>query len=99
MNLWPVPNAAAEEMQVVVWAHRHIMDVGTMTQELEVPQRWYETIVAMLAAKLAMEFIEVDAQMVPMLDAKAQQTLYLAQQEERDKSPINIAPAIGAYTR
>ena len=99
MNLWPVPNAAAEVMQVVVWAHRHIMDVGTMTQEIEVPQRWYETIVAMLAAKLAMEFVEVDAQMAPMLDAKAQQTLYQAQQEERDKSPINIAPAIGAYTR
>lgn len=99
MNLWPVPNAAATEMQVVVWAHRHIMDVGTMTQEIEVPQRWYETIVAMLAAKLAMEFVEVDAQIVPMLDAKAQQTLYMAQQEERDNSPINIAPAIGAYTK
>lgn len=99
MNLWPVPNAAAAEMQVVVWAHRHIMDVGTMTQEIEVPQRWYETIVAMLAAKLAMEFVEVDAQIVPMLDAKAQQTLYMAQQEERDNSPINIAPSIGAYTR
>ena len=99
MNLWPVPNAAATEMQVVVWAHRHIMDVGTMTQEIEVPQRWYEAVVAMLAAKLAMEFIEVDAQLVPVLDAKAQQTLYMAQQEERDNSPINIAPAIGAYTR
>lgn len=99
MNLWPVPNAAASVMQIVVWAHRHIMDVGTMTQELEVPQRWYETIVAMLATKLAMEFVEVDPSVIPMLDAKAQQTLYMAQQEERDNSPINIAPAIGAYTR
>ena len=99
MNLWPVPNAAATVMQVVVWSHRHIMDVGGMTQEIEVPQRWYETIVSMLAAKLAMEFVEVDPSIVPMLDAKAQQTLYMAQQEERDNSPINIAPSIGAYTR
>lgn len=99
MNLWPVPNAAANVMQIVVWAHRHIMDVGTMTQSIEVPQRWYETIVAMLASKLAMEYVEVDPQLIPMLDAKAQQTLYMAQQEERDNSPINIAPAIGAYTR
>lgn len=99
MNMWPVPNAAATTSQIVVWAHRHIMDVGTMTQELEVPQRWYETIVAMLASKLAMEFVEVDASLIPMLDGKAQQTLYQAQQEERDKSPLNIAPAIGAYTR
>ena len=99
MRMWPVPNNAATVMQIVVWAHRHIMDVGTMTQELEVPQRWYETIVAMLAAKLAMEFVEVDASLIPMLDGKAQQTLYQTQQEERDKSPLNIAPAIGAYTR
>lgn len=99
MNLWPVPNSAATVMQIVVWAHRHIMDVGTMTQEIEVPQRWYDAIVSMLAVKLAMEFIEVDPSVIPMLDAKAQQTLYMAQQEERDNSPINIAPAIGAYTR
>lgn len=99
MNLWPVPNAAATVQQIVVWAHRHIMDVGTMTQELEVPQRWYEAIVSMLATKLAAEYIEVDPGIIPMLDAKAQQALYVAQQEERDKSPINIAPAIGAYTR
>lgn len=99
MNLWPVPNSAATVMQIVVWAHRHIMDVGTMTQEIEVPQRWYETIVSMLAAKMAMEYIEVDSGMIPMLDAKAQATLYQAQQEERDNSPLNIAPSIGAYTR
>lgn len=99
MNMWPVPNVSATVMQVVVWAHRHIMDVGSMTQELEVPQRWYETIVALLATKLAMEFVEVDASLIPMLDAKAQQTLYQTQQEERDNSPLNIAPAIGAYTR
>jgi hypothetical protein len=99
MNMWPVPNAAATEMQVVVWAHRHIMDVGTMTEELEVPQRWYETIVAMLAAKMAMEYVEVDAGIIPILDGKAQATLYQTQQEERDNSPINLAPNIGAYTR
>lgn len=99
MNLWPVPNNAATVMQIVVWAHRHIMDVGTMTQEIEVPQRWYEAIVSMLAAKLAMEYVEVDAGVIPMLDAKAQQALYIAQQEERDNSPLNIAPSIGAYTR
>jgi len=99
MNLWPVPNAAASVMQIVVWAQRHIMDVGTMTQNIEVPQRWYEAIVSMLAAKLAMEYVEVDSSLIPMLDAKAQSALYIAQQEERDNSPINIAPNIGAYTR
>ena len=99
MNLWPVPNIAATVMQVVVWSHRHIMDVGTMTQELEVPQRWYEAIVSMLAAKLAMEYVEVDASLIPLLDQKAQQALYIAQAEERDNSPMMIAPNIAVYTR
>lgn len=99
LNLWPVPNAQATVYQVVTWVQRHIMDVGTMTQEVEVPQRWYEALVAMLAAKMAMEMIEVDPQIVPMLDAKAAQALAIAQAEERDNSPIMIAPNISMYTR
>lgn len=98
MHLWPVPNNAAEDYQIVLWRQRYIMDVGSMTQEIEVPQRWYDAIVAMLAAKLAMEYIEVDAQMIPLLDAKAKEALYFAQQEERDNSPMNILPNIAMYT-
>jgi hypothetical protein len=78
---------------------RYIMDVGTMTQEIEVPQRWYEAIVSMLAAKMALEILEVDAGMISMLDAKAERALYVAQAEERDNSPMMIAPNIAVYTR
>lgn len=99
MNLWPVPNSQAETYQVVVWAQRQIMDVGSMTQEIEVPQRWLDAIVSMLAAKLAMEYIEVDASLIPILDAKAKEALYFAQQEERDNSPMMFAPNIAMYTQ
>jgi hypothetical protein len=99
MHLWPVPNSAATTSQLVLWVQRYIMDVGTMTQELEVPQRWYEAVVAMLAAKLALEIAEVDPSMIPLLDEKAQQALYTAQAEERDNSPMMIAPNISMYTR
>jgi hypothetical protein len=98
MNLWPIPNSEAEVSQVVIWRQRYIMDVGTMTQEIEVPQRWYEAIVSMLAARLAAEYVEVDAAIIPMLDQKADKALYIAQQEERDNSPMMIAPNISAYT-
>jgi len=53
MHLWPVPNAAATTQQIVLWRHRYIQDVGTMVEELDVPQRWFDAIVAMLASKLA----------------------------------------------
>jgi hypothetical protein len=99
MHLWPVPNQEAEVSQIVLWRQRYIMDVGTMTQEIEVPQRWYEAIVAMLAARLALEYIDVDPSMISMLDAKAKESLYFAQMEERDNSPIMILPNIAMYTR
>ena len=98
MHLWPVPNQEAEFYQIVLWRQRYIMDVGTMTEEIEVPQRWYEAIVAMLAARLALEYIEVDPSMISMLDAKAKESLYFAQQEERDNSPMMILPNIAMYT-
>ena len=98
MNLWPIPNSEAEVSQVVIWRQRYIMDVGTMTQEIEVPQRWYEAIVSMLAARLAAEYIEVDAAIISMLDQKAEKALYIAQQEERDNSPMMISPNISMYT-
>jgi hypothetical protein len=99
MRLWPVPNSGAITSQIVLWVQRYIMDVGTMTQEIEVPQRWYEAIVAMLAAKMALEIMEVDAGLISLLDAKAERALYVAQAEERDNSPMMMAPNISVYTK
>lgn len=99
MHLWPVPNAQAETYQITLWRQRYIMDVGTLTQEIEIPQRWYEAIVSLLAARLALETIEVDPQMIPMLDAKADKALMIAQMEERDNSPMMIQPNIAPYSR
>ena len=99
MHLWPVPNATATTQQIVLWRHRYIQDVGTMTQELDVPQRWFDAIVALLASKLAEETPEVDAQLMPILEAKAEKALAQAENEERDNSPIYWAPLISPYTR
>lgn len=99
LNLWPTPSAEAETCQIVVWAQRHIMDVGTLAQGIEVPQRWYQAIVAKLAALLAREVQEADPGLIPMLDADAAQAMAVVLAEERDDSPINIMPMIRGYTR
>jgi hypothetical protein len=99
MHMWPVPNDAATVCQIVVWRQRYIMDVGTMTQDVEVPQRWLEAIVSGLAAKMALELVEVDVNLIPILDQKAAISLNIAQMEERDNSPMMIAPNISPYTR
>ncbi len=98
MRLWPAPDAAAELCQIVLWVQRYIMDVGSLTQQIEVPQRWYLVIVTALAAALAREITEVDSSRIPQLDADAAAALVKAQAEERDNSPTMIAPDISPYT-
>jgi len=99
LNLWPVPSDQFITAQVIVWVKRYIMDVGTMTQEIEIPQRWYDAVVYVLAARLAEETPTVDPQMIAILDQKAQRALLEAENEERDDSPIYLTPNIAVYTR
>lgn len=98
LRLSPIPDSTAETSQLVVWRTRHIMDVGTLTQEIEVPQRWYDAVVAGLAAKLADEVAEVPAERAFELEPKAALALEKAMNFETDSSPVNISPGIGAYT-
>lgn len=99
MHLWPAPNLASEQAQLIVWRHRHIMDVGTLTQEVEVPQRWLEAIICRLAAKMAEETPSVDANLIPLLNAKAIQAQQAAWDGDNDGSPTFIQPWIAPYTK
>lgn len=99
MRVWPAPNDGAVTSQIVAWTQRYIMDVGTLTEQIEVPQRWYDTIVAQLAVRLNRDIPEADASVRGDLINDAKETMYLAQMEERDNSPVRIAPDISCYTR
>lgn len=95
--LWPTPNDPF--VQMTVWYSRQIMDVGALTDELEIPQRWYEAIVMNLAHRMALELPLVPMDRVQYLEKMAAQFLDQAEQEERDKSPIYFAPNISVYTK
>jgi len=97
MNLWPVPSDSF--VQVVVWYSRQVMDVGALTDELEIPQRWYMAILNMLAHQMALELPAIDPSRIQYLAALAEKSFNLAEQEERDKSPIYFAPNIAVYSR
>jgi len=99
LNLWPAPNPAATVAQLVIWRHVHIMDVGTLAQSINVPQRWLDAITLDLAARLALETPAVDAQVLPMLEAKAQAALREAWDGDNDGSPTFYQPRIGCYTK
>jgi hypothetical protein len=99
LNLWPAPWQAAEHAQLVLWRHRHVMDVGVLTQALEVPQRWLKSVIATLAATLAAETPSVDPALADALGVRAAQALQLARDGDNDGSPSFWQPSIGIYTR
>lgn len=96
MYLWPVPSDPF--VQMTIWYSRQIMDVGSMSGELEIPQRWYMAIQCMLAHQMSQELPAVDIARIQYLEQQAEKYLALAEAEERDKSPIYFAPNLSVYT-
>jgi len=96
MYLWPTPNTI--QPQIVAWCHRQIQDVGTLSGSIEIPQRWYLAIQNMLSHQMAMELPGVDPNRITYCEQQADKYWAMAEQEERDKSPIYFAPNIAPYT-
>lgn len=99
LHLWPAPNIASEHCQLILWRHRHIMDVGTLSQEIEVPQRWMEAIISGLAARVALETPSVDLNLIPILENKAATSLTAALAGDNSGAPTFFQPYIAPYTR
>jgi hypothetical protein len=97
MYLWPTPSDAF--VQMTVWYSRQIQDVGALQGQLEIPQRWYEAVVMMLAHRMSLELPQVAPDRIAYLEKMADTYLMQAENEERDKSPIYLAPNISVYTR
>ena len=95
--LWPAPSDPF--VQMTVWYSKQVMNAGELTNELQIPQRWYLAVINMLAHQMAMELQQVPMDRVQYLEAQAEKSLALAEAEERDRSPIYFAPNIGVYTR
>ena len=70
-----------------------------LTDELEIPQRWYLAVQSMLSHQMSLELPAVPLDRVQYLEAQAEKYLALAEAEERDKSPIYFAPNISVYSR
>ena len=97
LALWPVPNSYF--VQMTVWYSAYIQDVGALSGQLAIPQRWYEAVIFMLAHRMSLELPTVDPTRIAYLEKMADKFLYDVEQEERDKSPEYFAPNISVYTR
>jgi hypothetical protein len=99
IRIWPAVQLQYTFYQLVLTRKRYLMDVGTLTETLDFPQRWFEAVVSELAARLAMEVQEVDVELIPVLRGSADRALTKAWNGEADSSPTFFRTNISPYTK
>jgi len=95
--LWPAPSDPF--VQMTIWYSRQVMDVGDLYDELEIPQYFYQAIQCMLAHQMSLILPGVDLMRIQYLEGQADKYFTMAENENRDRSPIYYAPNISPYTR
>ncbi|CAB4129452.1 hypothetical protein UFOVP118_63 [uncultured Caudovirales phage] len=94
---WPVPNNNYQMFQFIL--ELAPQDVGSLTNELYLPNRWIPYIQAALSHKLAMQLPGIDMNRVAYLEKLSLDLRTQAEEEDRDKSPIYFQPNFSYYTR
>ena len=96
--IWPISQGSVD--QIVVWAQRQIQDVGAFSNTIDVPQRWYQSVLATLSTDLC---LEIPPQEVPpgryaelVMDATNKRAD--AEDGESDGAPTRLAPNLRPYT-
>ena len=97
MYLWPVPNNDFQMFQLIVEVQ--MQDVGSLTNQIYVPDRWLNSIQKQLSHSMSLQLPGVDLNRITYLEGLAEKAFIQASEEDRDKSPIYLTPAIGYYTR
>jgi hypothetical protein len=97
MYLWPVPNNNYQVFQLILDIQPQ--DVGSLTNELYLPDRVIPYIQAALSHKIAMQLPGVDLGRVTYLEKLALTARTEFEEQDRDKSPIYFQPNISYYTR
>ena len=96
MYLWPVPNNNYQVFQLIV--ELQPQDVGSLSDNLYLPDRVVPYIQAALAHELSMQLPGVDMGRVGYLEQQALSLRQQFEEEDRDKSPIYFTPNVSYYT-
>lgn len=99
MRVWPNVQAQFTFAQLETQVQYYIQDVGSLRQNLNVPQRWYDAVVWNLARDCAIEIKEADKDMISVCDARYREAIRDAWDGESDRAPSYFVPNIRPYTR
>lgn len=82
-SLWLVPSA---QYKIIAYTYKKYMrSVELLTEVLDIPQRFYEALVAGLAYKLAVNDSSMPADKIALLEANYNKSIELARMEDSEK--------------
>lgn len=97
ITVWPVPNDDVRHL--VLFRHRQVEDVGSLTQTLEIPSRWIEAITWQLCVRLCFELPGIDQARRGEVTQMATAMMAEVESGETDSAPLYYQPNVGVYTR
>lgn len=97
ITFWPV--CQDETSYFVLWRHRAVQDVGSLSDRLEIPDRWFDTIIWLLAKNLAFELPNVTPDRLAVCVTQGDNAENYSELGESDGAPMFIRPNIGHYTK
>lgn len=97
--LWPVPSEDYKYDMVIADVQRHVQDVGSLSQVIEVPQRWYMTMINWVAKEIGRELPDVPDSVLARVDTDFANSYTRAMHAESDGSSTTVEFDIGGYTR
>jgi hypothetical protein len=101
IDLWPPADQTTVNLNGIMVARRqrYIQDVGSLQQQLEVPTRWFYTVLFMLADALSFCTPEAKPDRIVAVQARLPQMKANLWLEERDRSPFKMNYNLRQYTR
>lgn len=99
LTVWPPPAYQFTFNQFVLYVQQYVQDVGSMSQQLAVPQRWLLAVIYQLGMHLGRVIPEVEPGVADSIALEAERQLATAWASETDSSPTFLRPRIWSYTR
>jgi hypothetical protein len=96
IRMWPVPGPSAPlpQTNILYTNYRYAQDITQMFQNAELPQRFYDALVAGLSARLAMKFAP---EKYDMMKAEAREAYQIAGATDFENVTLRFTPDMGQY--
>lgn len=94
---WPVPDSDFNAFHALV--HSYITEPGALNEKISIPDRWLMALIHQLALRLILETPGISQNRLETIASLVSTYNQRARDEERNRSPVRLAPRLRCYTR